>query len=259
MYLKELEIARNAAVLAGRAIMEVYESGDFGIEAKADDSPLTLADKAANRIIVDILKKEFPDYAILSEEEQDDLSRLDNDLCFIVDPLDGTKEFIKRNGQFTVNIALSYKHKTVMGVIYVPVTGEMYYAAQGLGSFMEHNGNTFGIHVSSDKKEKSEIRVVMSNSHGAEQMDALIKKYGIVNHVKVGSSLKGCMIARGDADVYYRYGPTMEWDTAAMQCIVEEAGGVLKQMDDTEMLYNRKDSLNAKGFYILNDIDNKLD
>lgn len=259
MYLKELEISRKAAVLAGQAIMEVYESGDFGIEAKADDSPLTLADKSANRIIVDILKKEFPDYAILSEEEQDDLSRLDNDLCFVVDPLDGTKEFIKRNGQFTVNIALSYKHKTVMGVIYVPVTGEMYYAAQGKGSFMEHNGNTSRIHVATDKKEKAELRVVMSNSHGAEQMDALIKKYGIVNHVKVGSSLKGCMIARGDADVYYRYGPTMEWDTAAMQCIVEEAGGLLKQMDNTEMLYNRKDSLNAKGFYILNDIDNKLD
>lgn len=259
MYLKELEISRKAAVLAGQAIMEVYESGDFGIEAKDDDSPLTLADKAANWIIVDILKEAFPDYAILSEEEQDDLSRLDNDLCFVVDPLDGTKEFIKRNGQFTVNIALSYKHRTVMGVIYVPVTGEMYYAAQGNGSFMEYNGNTSRIHVSTDKKEKSEIRVVMSNSHGAEQMDALIKKYGIVNHVKVGSSLKGCMIARGDADVYYRYGPTMEWDTAAMQCIVEEAGGVLKQMDDTEMLYNRKDSLNAKGFYILNNIDNKLD
>lgn len=258
MYLKELEIAREAAVLAGRAIMEVYRSGDFGIESKADESPLTLADKAANRIIVDILKKEFPDYAILSEEEQDDMSRLENDFCFIVDPLDGTKEFIKRNGQFTVNIALSYKHKTVMGVIYVPVTGEMYYAAQGLGSFMEYERNTSGIHVSTDKKEKAELRVVMSNSHGAEQMDALIKKHGIVNHIKVGSSLKGCMIARGAADVYYRYGPTMEWDTAAMQCIVEEAGGILRQMDDSDMTYNRRDSLNAKGFYILNDIENKL-
>ena len=258
MYLKELEIAKKAAVLAGRAIMEVYESGDFGIEAKADDSPLTLADKAANRIIVDMLKNEFTDYAILSEEEKDDLSRLENDLCFIVDPLDGTKEFIKRNGQFTVNIALSCRHRTVMGVIYVPVTGEMYFAAQGHGSFMEVEGHATPIHVSTEKKAKSDLNMVMSNSHGAAEMDTLIEKYGITNHVKVGSSLKGCMIAKGEADIYYRYGPTMEWDTAAMQCIVEEAGGMLMQMDDTEMLYNREDSLNAKGFYILNNIENKL-
>ena len=258
MYLKELEIAKKAAVLAGKAIMQVYESGDFGIEAKADDSPLTLADKAANRIIVDMLRAEFPDYAILSEEEKDDLSRLDNDLCFVVDPLDGTKEFIKRNGQFTVNIALSYRHRTVMGVIYVPVTGEMYFAAQGHGSFVEVKGHVTAIRVSAEQKEKSELNMVMSNSHGAAEMDVLIEKYGITNYIKVGSSLKGCMIASGKADAYYRYGPTMEWDTAAMQCIVEEAGGLLRQMDDTEMLYNRKDSLNAKGFYILNNIGNKL-
>ncbi len=258
MYLKELEIAKKAAVLAGRAIMEVYESGDFGIEAKADDSPLTLADKAANRIIVDMLKTEFPGYAVLSEEEQDDLSRLENDLCFVVDPLDGTKEFIKRNGQFTVNIALSYKHKSVMGVIYVPVTKELYYAVQGYGSYMETEGNTERMNVSDEKKMKSDLNVVMSNSHGAAEMDELIRIHGLKNYVKVGSSLKGCMIAKGAADVYYRFGPTMEWDTAAMQCIVEEAGGLLRQMDDSEMLYNREDSLNSKGFYILNNIENKL-
>lgn len=258
MYLKELEIAKNAAIKAGRAIMEVYESGDFGIEVKADDSPLTVADKAANRIIVDILKTEFPGYGILSEEEQDNPARLDNDLCFVVDPLDGTKEFIKRNGQFTVNIALSYKNRTVMGVIYVPVTEEMYFAAQNHGSFMEVDGQVTEIHVSAEQKEKSDLNMVMSNSHGAAEVDDLIKKYGITNHVKVGSSLKGCMIARGEADIYYRFGPTMEWDTAAMQCIVEEAGGLVRQMDDSELLYNRADSLNAKGFYILNNIKNKL-
>ena len=258
MYLKELETAKKAAVQAGKAIMEVYESGDFGIEAKADDSPLTLADKAANRIIVDILRNEFPYYAILSEEERDDLSRLDNDLCFVVDPLDGTKEFIKRNGQFTVNIALSYRHRTVMGVIYVPVTGEMYFAVKDHGSFLETDGHVTEIHVSSEKKAKADLNMVMSNSHGAAEVDQLIEKYGITSHVKVGSSLKGCMIAKGAADVYYRYGPTMEWDTAAMQCIVEEAGGLLRQMDGTEMFYNREDSLNAKGFYILNNIENQL-
>ena len=171
MYLKELEIAKKAAVMAGRAIMEVYESGDFGIEAKADDSPLTLADKAANRIIVDMLKAEFPGYAVLSEEEQDDLSRLENDLCFVVDPLDGTKEFIKRNGQFTVNIALADDHESVMGVIYVPVTGELYYASKGHGSFLEKDGAVTELHVSRENKPKEELNVVMSSSHGSVDMD----------------------------------------------------------------------------------------
>lgn len=259
MYSKELEISKKAAVLAGQAIMETYESGDFGIEAKSDDSPLTLADKAANRIIVDILKESFPEYAILSEEERDDKSRLNNPMCFVVDPLDGTKEFIKKNGQFTVNIALSENHKSVMGVIYVPVTGELYYAAKGHGSFMEKDGKVTELHVSSGKKEKDSLNVVMSSSHGSKEMDQLIEKYKFKNFVKIGSSLKGCMIAKGEADIYYRHTPTMEWDTAAMQCIAEEAGAVFRQMDDSQMLYNREDSLNSKGFYILNDIENKLE
>jgi 3'(2'), 5'-bisphosphate nucleotidase len=124
---------------------------------------------------------------------------------------------------------------------------------------MEENGQCARLHVNSENKQKSDLNVVMSNSHGAAEMDALIKKYGLKNYVKVGSSLKGCMIAKGAADVYYRFGPTMEWDTAAMQCIVEEAGGLLRQMDGTEMLYNREDSLNSKGFYILNRIENILE
>lgn len=258
MYLKELEMVKKAAILAGQAIMEVYKSEDFGVEFKDDDSPLTLADKAANRIIVDMLREAFPEYAILSEEEQDNKERLNNKLCFVIDPLDGTKEFIKRNGQFTVNIALSDDHKSVMGVIYVPVTGALYYAAKGYGSFCLKNGYVTRLHVSKDKKEKSMLNVVMSSSHGCAEMDTLLDKHKIKKFIKVGSSLKGCMIAKGEADIYYRHTPTMEWDTAAMQCIVEEAGGVFRQMDDTPMLYNREDSLNAKGFYILNSPDNKL-
>lgn len=258
MYLKEMEMAKKAAILAGQAIMEVYKSEDFGVEFKDDDSPLTLADKAANRIIVDMLREAFPEYAILSEEEQDNKERLNNKLCFVIDPLDGTKEFIKRNGQFTVNIALSDDHRSVMGAIYVPVTGELYYAAKGYGSFLLKDGYVTQLHVSKDKKEKSMLNVVMSSSHGCAEMDMLLNKYKIKNFIKVGSSLKGCMIAKGEADIYYRHTPTMEWDTAAMQCIVEEAGGVFRQMDDTPMLYNREDSLNAKGFYIINSTDNKL-
>lgn len=259
MYTQELELAKKAAVMAGEAIMEIYESGDFGVEMKSDDSPLTLADKASNRIIVDMLREHFPGHAILSEEEQDNKERLNNRLCFVVDPLDGTKEFIKRNGQFTVNIALSDDHRSVMGVIYVPVTKELYYASKGQGSFLEKDGKVSRLHVSCEKKEKPELNVVMSSSHGCEAMDLLLDKYRLKNFVKVGSSLKGCMIARGDADIYYRHNPTMEWDTAAMQCIAEEAGAVFRQMDDSPMLYNREDSLNSKGFYILNSIDNKLE
>ncbi len=255
---KELNVSKKAAVLAGKAIMEIYNSKEFGVEYKKDNSPLTLADKAANKIIVEMLKDNFPEYAILSEEEKDDLKRLEKDCCFVVDPLDGTKEFIKRNGQFTVNIALSYKHKSVMGVIYVPVTQELYYGSEGNGSYLEKNGQVVKLKVNKEDKPKNQLNVVMSNSHGCEEMERLIEKYGFKNLVKAGSSLKGCMIAKGEADVYYRHNPTMEWDTAAMQCIVEEAGAIFMQMDDTPMLYNRKNCLNSKGFYIINKIENKL-
>lgn len=251
-----LEIVKEVSVKAGQAIMEIYNScQDMQIEYKDGDMPLTAADKASNAIIVERLRKEFPEYAILSEEEKDSKERLQNDYCFVVDPLDGTKEFIKRNGQFTVNVALAYKQKSILGVIYVPVTEELYYAAEGMGAFLEKNGETKKLHVS-DKTE--DIRVVMSNSHGCKEMDALLEKYHLKNFVSVGSSLKGCMVARGDAEVYYRFNPTMEWDTAAMQCIVEEAGAIFRQMDDTPMLYNREDSLNSKGFYIINCKENYM-
>ena len=136
-----LEVAKEAAVKAGYAIMDVYENAeDMEITYKDGDMPLTAADKASNRIIVDALKEAFPEYAILSEEEKDDLSRLKNDYCFVVDPLDGTKEFIKRNGQFTVNISLSYQHKSVLGVIYVPVTGELSTGTRCLSGYKEREG-----------------------------------------------------------------------------------------------------------------------
>ena len=256
---KELQVCKNAAVLAGETIMDVYNNAkDMQITYKDGDMPITAADKAANKVIVDILKKEFPEYSILSEEEKDDMSRLENDYCFIVDPLDGTKEFIKRNGQFTVNIALSYKHKSVMGVIYVPVTGELYYASKDKGAFLDDNVNKGQKLSVSDCTDVSSLRLVMSSSHGCDEMDRLIEKYGLSNFVKMGSSLKGCLVAKGDAEVYYRYNPTMEWDTAEMQCIVEEADAVFKQMDDSEMIYNRENSLNDKGFYIINNIKNRL-
>lgn len=256
--LELLEVMKEAAVKAGEEIMDVYNNcEDMQIEYKEGEMPLTAADKRANRVIVDLLRSNFPKYAILSEEEKDNLDRLHNDYCFIVDPLDGTKEFIKRNGQFTVNIALSYKHESVVGVIYVPVTGELYYAAKDLGAYLVADGGQTQLSVTKET-DKDKLRVVMSNSHGCKEMDDLLEKYQLRHFVSVGSSLKGCMIAKGDAEVYYRFNPTMEWDTAAMQCIVEEAGAIFKQMDDSPMLYNREDSLNAKGFYIINVPENKM-
>lgn len=258
MYQRELEAAKKLAILAGQKIMEIYNSPDsWNIEYKENNSPLTLADKAANDIIVSELRQLFPQYAILSEEEKDNKDRLLNDYCFIIDPLDGTKEFIKRNGQFTVNIALSYQHKSVMGVIYVPASEELYFASKGTGAFLQSGNNIRKLQVSTEADLKK-LRLVMSSSHGCSAMDELIEKYHFTNFVKMGSSLKGCLVARGDAELYYRYNPTMEWDTAAMQCIAEEAGAIFRQMDGSEMLYNRDNSLNAKGFYIINMVENKV-
>lgn len=249
------KICCELAVAAGLKIMEIYnDEALFGnVEYKADNSPLTLADTSANEIIVAGLKEHFPEYAILSEEDKGNLDRLENPYCFIVDPLDGTKEFIKRNDQFTVNIALAYEHYSIVGAIYVPATKELYYASQG-------NGTCYTV-VRSDVITKlsvsdklSDLIWVGSKSHSSEKEQNMIGAHeALISHVKsAGSSLKGCMVAKGEADVYYRFGLTCEWDTAAMQCVVEEAGGIFKQMDGTDMTYNRVDNLNAKGFFIVN-------
>jgi len=256
-YGRELAVAKEAAVLAGEAIMETYRAGDFDVAYKDDESPLTAADTRANKIIADILSREFPDYAVLAEESEDDKSRLKNDYCFIVDPLDGTKEFIKGNGQFTVNIALAHKHRSVMGAVYVPVTGELYYAASGFGAYCEHDGfPTVRLKAS---ERTSDLRLLLSATHGNWQEEKLIEKYDIKNFRRIGSSLKGCLIAKGEADVFYRYGLTCEWDTAAMQCVAEQAGAVFRQMDGAEMLYNREDTVNRKGFFIVNRAENALE
>jgi 3'(2'), 5'-bisphosphate nucleotidase len=251
-----LAVVKPLAVRAGKAIMKIYET-EFEVELKGDKSPVTLADTAANEIIVLFLRENFPAYAILAEESKDNLGRLANDFCFIVDPLDGTKEFIKRNGQFTVNIALAYKHKSVLGVVYAPVAEHLYYACEGGGAFFEDlkSGEKRQIHVS-DRLDG--ITVVGSRSHSSPEEAELFEKYkdNIGYMISVGSSLKGCLVAAGEADVYYRFGPTSEWDTAAMQCIVEEAGGIFRQTDGTPMRYNREDIINRIGFYAVNRVEN---
>ncbi|MCI9198099.1 MAG: 3'(2'),5'-bisphosphate nucleotidase CysQ [Lachnospiraceae bacterium] len=253
---KVLDVSKDISICAGKAILEIYNKEElWQVEYKEGNMPLTLADKKAHEIIAGELQEKFPSCALLSEEGEDDRKRLDNPYCFVVDPLDGTKEFIKKNGQFTVNIALCHKGRPVTGVIYVPVTGELYYAGKGLGAYLDRGKETTRLHVSNRVENP---RVVMSSSHGCEEMERLLEKYHLTELVRVGSSIKGCMIARGDAEIYYRHNPTMEWDTAAMQCIVEEAGAIFRQMDDSEMTYNRQDCVNRKGFYIINCLQNKL-
>lgn len=253
------EVCAELAVLAGQKIMEIYEDETLfaTVEYKADHSPLTMADTSANEIIVAGLRKHFLEYAILSEEEKGNFDRLENPYCFIVDPLDGTKEFIKRNDQFTVNIALAYNHYSVVGVIYVPATKELYCASQGNGtSYKQLDTEVSSTLAVSDKL--TDLIWVGSKSHSSEKEQNMITAHQeLITDVKsAGSSLKGCMVAKGEADVYYRFGLTCEWDTAAMQCVVEEAGGIFKQMDGTDMTYNREDNLNAKGFFVVNRKEN---
>lgn len=251
-----LELMKQLAIEAGAIIMDIYDT-DFEVAYKEDASPLTVADKMANAHIVSGLEKACPDYAILSEEMKDDLSRRENPWCFVIDPLDGTKEFVKRNGQFTVNIALVHDSHPVIGVIYVPVTKDLYYASSEEGAFLisGSDGSIRRLRVS-DKKE--DLIWVGSKSHSSEKEADLIESHKnlISETISAGSSLKGCMVAEAKADVYYRFGPTCEWDTAAMQCITEQAGAIVRQMDGTELVYNRENTLNEKGFFIVNCEDN---
>lgn len=251
-----LELMKQLAIEAGAIIMDIYDT-DFEVAYKEDASPLTVADKMANAHIVSGLEKACPDYAILSEEMKDDLSRRENPWCFVVDPLDGTKEFVKKNGQFTVNIALVHNTHPVIGVIYVPVTKDLYYASSEEGAFLI-SGNDGSIRRLKISGKKEDLIWVGSKSHSSEKEASLIESHKdlISETISAGSSLKGCMVAEAKADVYYRFGPTCEWDTAAMQCIAEQAGAIVRQMDGTELVYNRENTLNEKGFFIVNCEDN---
>ncbi|WP_258100413.1 3'(2'),5'-bisphosphate nucleotidase CysQ [Marinoscillum pacificum] len=242
MDFKELiSIARQAAIKAGEAIIEIYESGDFSIEAKSDDSPLTLADKASHNVIVSYLEK--TDLPILSEEGSavPYVERKNWDYFWLIDPLDGTKEFIKKNGEFTVNIALVHETKVIAGVVYTPVLEDEYWAIKGEGAFK--NGEQ--IRVNSFKLSDDNLKVVASRSHLNGDTQQFMDGLSNPEVVSKGSSLKLLMVAEGDADLYPRYAPTMEWDTAAAQIVVEEAGGTVNQKDTTDsVVYNKENLLN---------------
>ena len=258
MWEKELEAAIFAGQEARKVIMEIYMKG-FDVEIKEDNSPVTIADKSADVIIRKILHEKFPSHAFLTEESEDNKERLSNDYVWIVDPVDGTKDFVARDGGFTTNIALAYKHELVVGVVVVPVTGEVYYASKGNGSFyMDKDGNKEKIHVN-DKLE--DLTVLRSVFHFNEKEAEIIARHSDkIKHVeKFGSSLKPCRIAHGKAEITYRMSAgTKEWDTGACQIIVEEAGGLFVEPDGGKITYNRKDVYNRKGYIVVNRKENIL-
>lgn len=235
---------------AGKKILAVYQDQvNFQIvENKADSSPLTLADKASHKYISAELKKLYPQIPILSEEGKNISfnERKDWDLFWMIDPLDGTKEFIKRNGEFTVNIALIEKNKVVLGVVHVPVKKWTYAAEKGKGAFkQDEHKETAAIHANTFSFEDKNLKIVASRSHNTPETAAFISQFDSPELVSMGSSLKLLLVAEGKADVYPRLAPTMEWDTAAAQIIVEEAGGkvVLENQKDP-VLYNKENLLN---------------
>lgn len=243
----------SIARLAGEKILEIYNS-EYSIAHKDDKSPLTDADLAAHHVIVAALKALTPDIPVLSEESAKlpFAVRQQWTTYWLVDPLDGTREFIKRNGEFTVNIALIQNHKSVLGVIHVPVLNVDYYAWAGGGSYkIEQGGAATAIKV--QKHPSGKLTVAGSRSHGSEEMKNYMAKLGDVDEISMGSSLKFCLVAEGRADLYPRLGLTSEWDTAAAQCIVEQAGGYVTKTDMSPLLYNTKDSLLNPFFFVFGD------
>jgi 3'(2'), 5'-bisphosphate nucleotidase len=249
-----IEKINAIALEAGKGILEVYNdpNADFQITSKSDDSPLTVADRISNRIIVKALKETYPDIPIISEEEKDIPyeERKDWEYFWCVDPLDGTKEFIKRNGEFTVNIALIRIDKPVLGVIYIPVQNVLYYASEHDGSWKKSaDGNLTALRTA---KPADQWVSVGSRSHASEEDDKVLADYPVTSSISVGSSLKFCMIAEGKAQIYYRHGPTMEWDTAAGQAIAHFSGARVTQPGGEAFVYNKVSLLNGSFLCVVN-------
>lgn len=228
-YEKLTKVMRRLSLEAGDAIMKIYGRDDFDVKSKSDDSPVTAADEAADKIISDGLRAAFPDVLLITEEQADTHSAT-GDTFLIVDPLDGTKEFIHRRGDFTVNIALVEGGVPTRGVVYAPAKGRMFFTTAG-GKSVEETGDfdkeTVGpmTAISVSNPDNSALMVVASKSHRDAATDDYIGKYQVKDMKSAGSSLKFCVIATGEADIYPRVGRTMEWDTAAGHAVLHGAGG----------------------------------
>ncbi len=243
-----IDIARQA----GEKILDIYNSG-FDVEKKADQTPLTTADIAAHKLIAKQLMQLTPEIPILSEESENIpfSTRKQWHRYWLVDPLDGTREFIKRNGEFSVNIALIENHRSIVGVVYAPVLQVDYFAWRDGGAYkLEPGGKHSKIHV---RTLPEILTLAGSRSHGSERQRTYIERLGEVKVVSMGSALKSCLVAEGKADIYPRLGPTSEWDTAAAQCIVEEAGGFMTRTDLKPLRYNTRDSLMNPEFLVFGD------
>ena len=238
--LQFLNQVKSIATAAGRAILDIYQQDDVGIQTKSDQSPLTQADLASHNVIIKALKLLTPDISILSEEGHKLNSEMDTFWC--VDPLDGTKEFIKKNGEFTVNIALIYHHQPVLGVIHVPVTNETFMALQGEGAFKTQNNQTQRLTKQTRENHAPPIFTV-SRSHLNEKTKAFINLHQ-AKTVTAGSSLKLTLLAEGKADAYPRFGPTSLWDMAAGHVILKETGGEIFTLDQQPLVYNITKILN---------------
>jgi 3'(2'), 5'-bisphosphate nucleotidase len=247
---KYLDVAIAAVKEVRPLILDIYHT-QFDVKMKEDNSPVTKADLTSDRVLRSFIHKSFPNHAILSEETTDDLSRLDNDYVWIIDPLDGTKDFVGRDDEFSVNVALSYKKEIILGVILVPITGEIFYAMKGHGSHVILNDKVKRIYVSS---RTNDLTMVRSRYHFKEEEKLLIEKNKdlITNVVTIGSAIKACRIAEGKAEISYRSSPgTKEWDIAASQIILEEAGGYLLKPDGSKYLYNRINVNNLEGYVMI--------
>lgn len=236
----------NVSRKAGKEIMEIYESKDFNVELKSDESPLTKADKASNRVICENLARLTPDIPIISEENSIPpySIRKGYQAFWLIDPLDGTKEFIKRNGDFTTNIALVVNGSPVLGVVFAPVLDVMYWAALGMGAHKIVEKASSPISVRAFDKKAKAVEVTCSRSHLNEETKQYIAQFDEPKLMQVGSSLKLMLVAEGSADVYPRLGPISEWDIAASHIIVEEAGGrIYKHADGSKVVYNKENIL----------------
>lgn len=232
----------DIAVAAGAEIMNIYNSDDFGIETKDDDSPLTKADLAANAVIENGLSNLTPNLPFVSEENVSQREGLKpGEMYWLVDPLDGTKEFIKRNGDFTVNIALIKGSNPIFGVVFAPARDLTYWGGEGIGSWKFDGSETTAISVS---KMPEKPRIVASASHLNEETKNFIDQYPSAEIVQAGSSIKICMIADGRADLYPRLAPTCEWDTAAADAVLRGAGGMLFQTNGSPLAYGKDNILN---------------
>jgi len=245
----------DLAVDAGKAILEVYAT-DFDVQEKGDESPLTQADLASHHCIVRGLSALTPDIPIISEEEglPSFAERGQWQRYWLIDPLDGTKEFVNRNGEFTVNIAFIESNRPIFGVVHVPVHDKTYIGCEGHGAELRL-GDDAPVAISVASTSAQPVRVVGSRSHRGASLDAYLERLGETDMVPMGSSLKFCVVAEGRADIYPRLGPTSEWDTAAAQAVVEQAGGKVLELDGKPLSYNAKSEILNPYFMVIGPTD----